>query len=941
MIDRTFVRTLTIAAAAAGLIASGSPASAQQTGSLTGRVTGPDGQPLVSASVALLSSGQQTTTTSTGAFRFVGVPTGEHRVAIQYFGFRADTLVVRVGAGERATLDIPMQVAAIVLPGVTAIGERGGQYRSINAQRNSATVISVVSADEIGTLPDRNVAEAVQRLSSVSIQTDNGEGRFVSIRGTAPNLNTVTIDGQTLASTAESRATALDLLPAAMVSSIEVTKAVTPDMDGNAIGGSINVRTLSAFDRDRPFVFGTAQGGWYDQQLDFGDPGLPYEANLTVGRQLGGDWGLVLSGSASRRDFTPSDAHPTLWQPIGDVFVPQRQINIAEATRRERYGANATLEYRPSDLGGVFLRTYYSRTDELDEDAEYIYQFARGELTEQTPVSGRYSMGSGALDMALTEEDEELYSATLGVDRRFGAVRLDGAASFTRGTLNRFTRKTEFTTGSQATFANRYTIENGFVTLEPENLAEVRNGDNYAFDEVDLEYESNTENTGTGAASLRWDTRAGGLPAFLKLGGKVQRRDKEIDDLERGYAEGSSPITLAAYPRELPGTMQGGSSLWVIGDTRRFYEFFLQNESNPTYFEFDGSETETEGVENDSNNSENVYAGFLMGQVDIDRLSVLAGARVEHTRTKSQRWQLLVNEDTEEQQVTSQTFTNDYTNVLPAVILKLAATDRLVLRGAFTSAIGRPDYEELSGFRSFEYTETPDAGIHEGSIEEGNPLLEPYRASNVDASAEYYFTSGGMISLGGFYKHIANPIYEFDITQTDVTVEGLFFGEIRYRQDRNAESGWVRGIEAAVQQALVFLPKPFDGLGITANVAFIDSEVSVPGRDDRMPFFGQSDLVANVIPYYQRGPVELRAAWSYQSAYLRDIGEEAWEDRYWDDRSTIDLTARYSLLNGVRLFAQMRNVTNEPIRGYQAVSGRTDAHTIAGRSLSFGLSASY
>ncbi|HEX3159471.1 MAG TPA: TonB-dependent receptor [Gemmatimonadaceae bacterium] len=927
------------------IVGGSATALAQQGGAITGRVTGPDGNPIGSASVRMANGNLDAVTDRAGRYHITGVPAGQQHVIVRYIGFQSDTVPVTVTAGRTAALDVALELSSFVLDGIEVTGERGGQFKSMNSQRQSQTLINVVSADEIGSLPDQNVAEAVQRLSGVSIQTDRGEGRFVSIRGTAPNLNAVTLNGQTLASTAESRATALDLLPAAMVSNIEVTKAITPDMDGNSIGGTINIRTLTAFDRARPFLFGSIEGSSHDQQLDYGDDKLPAEASLTMGRLFGADqkWGVVLSGNASRRDFGASIAHPVRWRPKNDIFVPERWATVAEDNERERYGLSGNLDFRPSDRTSLYFRTYYSRTKETDDNAEFLYHLS-GDLTEQTATTGKFARGSGNLDLALSSEDEDLYSYTLGGEHRFGALTWDGSGTFTRGMLDRFTRKTEFTTGNRNDFAASYNLNGSYFGMTPDNLGAVTDHSLYEFGEVDLEFESNRENTYTAGTNMRWDTRLNGLPAFLKTGVKFQQREKVIDDLERGYEGGTTPIDLSRYPVTPPGGFQGGSRLFVTGHTQSFYEFFRDNESNPAYFEFDDNETQLAGVENDSENRERVYAGYAMANVDIGKLSILGGVRLEHTRTESTRWQLLQNEDTDAQDVSSQTFENSYTNLLPAVILKYSANDNLILRAAWTNSIGRPDYEELAGFRSLQYQESPVApGEFEGSISEGNPKLKPFEAMNLDLMAEYYVPSGGLLSVGGFYKRIDNPIYGFDFTETDVTVDGRFYTELRYRQDRNAKAGSIRGLEASYQQPLTFLPKPFDGLGITTNVAAIKSSVDVPGREaDDLPFFGQSDLVVNVIPYFQRGPVELRLAWSYRSEYLRDIGSQTYEDRYWDARSTMDVTGRYTLFGDrMGIFGQVRNLTNEAEVGYQGVKSRYDFHSLTGRTFTMGLTANY
>jgi len=207
---------------------------------------------------------------------------------------------------------------------------------------------------------------------------------------------------------------------------------------------------------------------------------------------------------------------------------------------------------------------------------------------------------------------------------------------------------------------------------------------------------------------------------------------------------------------------------------------------------------------------------------------------------------------------------------------------------------------------------------------------------------EYYFPLGGMLSAGAFHKRIDNPIYDFEVTERDVVFEGRRFAELVITQDRNADAGTLRGVELSYSQPLVFLPFPFDGLGVTANAAFIDSEVRVPGREEKLPFFGQSGRVYNLVPYYQRGPVELRAAWTYRGEYLDEVGEEPFQDRYGDDRATLDLSGRLTLPGErMELFAQARNLTNEPEVGYQGTHDRYDVHTLTGRTYTLGLSLNF
>jgi TonB-dependent receptor len=939
---RTSRRLARIALLLAGVA---STSFAQATGELSGRVRGPDGNPIASASVLIVGHAREANTDRAGRYRLSDVPAGPQRVVFRYMGLRSDTLSATITPGRSVSLDATLQSVPLMLAGVKVEGERGGQLSAINQQRRSPTVVNVVSADEIGSLPDQNVAEAVQRVPGVSIQTSRGEGRFVSIRGTAPTLNTVTLNGQTLASTAESRATALDLLPSSMVASIEVTKAVTPDMDGSAIGGSINIATLTAFDHDRPFLFGTARGLFHQQQVTFGDDKRPYELDLTAGRRFGRDqsWGIVVAGSASRRDFTASVLDPDGWEEVDNSIFPEELELQVEDNERQRYGLTSSLDWRPSPTASLFLRGLFTRTREVASNSEYEFGF-EGDLENQTLTTGRYTAGSAELDLSEDDEKESLWALTLGGSRRLGqSLIFDFAATGTRGVLDRVGPDATFETSedNEDQLSSTFDVAPYFFTITPENPGFIANPANYPLRSASWGIESNRENTWVGAANLRWDTRLGAFPAFVKVGGKLQLRDKVIDDQSFSYVP--LGIDLAPYALPATGTVQGGSEAFVHGDVRRFSQFFADNRTNPQRFQLDPEATALNGVESDSDNRERVSAGYVMGSADLGRATLLAGIRVEQTRTESRRFEFDENADTEEITVGDRRFDRSYTNVLPAIVFRYAASENLLLRAAWTNTIGRPDYEELAGFRRVEFEPTAVANVFEGTITEGNPGLKPFEAANLDASIEYYIPAGGLLSVGGFHKRIANPIYEFDVTERDVEFEGRSYAELRRVQDRNADAGTLRGIELAYSQPLFFLPRPFDGLGITANAAFIDSKVTVPGREeDKLPFFGQSNRVFNLVPYYQRGPIELRLAWTLRGKYLNEIGGEAFEDRYIDSRETVDVTARYTFANSrLELLAQGRNLGNEPEVGYQGIRSRYDVHTLTGRSFTVGLSARY
>jgi TonB-dependent receptor len=326
--------------------------------------------------------------------------------------------------------------------------------------------------------------------------------------------------------------------------------------------------------------------------------------------------------------------------------------------------------------------------------------------------------------------------------------------------------------------------------------------------------------------------------------------------------------------------------------------------------------------------------------------------RIEATTTTSERYRFVNDETFENAAISLQEAENDYVDVLPSLHLLYRMSDRFQVRGAWSNTIGRPDYDELAAFQDIEFEEADEDDVWVGAIEEGNPDLEPLRSMNFDVSLEFYPGPGSIFSVGGFHKRVTNPIYSFEFTQRDIfgrdfdidiqEVPGFddrFFQEVEFQQLRNADEGSITGLELSFLQVFHFLPGRLSGLGVASNVAMMTSDVTVPGREaEDLPFFDQSDLVVNIAPYYQYGPLELRAALNHQSEYLDGVTGDAFEDIYGDERTTIDLSGRYEFRDGrVQLNAYVRNLTNEAEREFQGVRNRRVHHALTGRTFEFGV----
>ncbi|HEY1111481.1 MAG TPA: carboxypeptidase-like regulatory domain-containing protein, partial [Opitutaceae bacterium] len=242
---------------------------------VTGRVRDQDSSSyLRGATISLRGSAATAVSDSGGEFTLTQVPAGTYTLVVSHLGYADATQQVTVAEGPATTLEVAIKSEVVRLEKFVVEGEQEGQARALQQKRMAEMVSDIVSADALGKLPDGNAAEALRRVPGISLEIDQDEGRYVVLRGIDSALNSVTLNGQLVGTPSEAgnRGVAMDSVPAELVARLEVTKAVTPDMDGNAIGGAINIVTQSAFDRKESFVFGSVSG-FYDDFSDKINPG--------------------------------------------------------------------------------------------------------------------------------------------------------------------------------------------------------------------------------------------------------------------------------------------------------------------------------------------------------------------------------------------------------------------------------------------------------------------------------------------------------------------------------------------------------------------------------------------------------------------------------------------------------------------------------------------
>lgn len=913
--------TQTIAAGALALALL--PAGTARAGEVTGRVTDlSTGRPLPNSTVRIEPLGRTATADRSGEFRIANVPAGSHKLVVTSVGFREATQTLEVPATGAVTQAFELVGAG--LEEVTVTGFRLALATALQDKKSAAVIKDSVTADDAGKLPDQNAAEALQRLPGVSTTTDQGEGRYVTVRGIDPGLNNVTLDNQVLGTPEPNdRRIALDTVPANLLAKLEVVKSVTPDMDGNAIGGAINIVTPSAFDeKDGHFANASVEYGYYDLNGE-----NPFGGSLAWGQTFGDErWGIVLSASYSEREYASHNLQGgDPWEEEGDFFIPDELVLRDYVIERKRSGVVANLEFRPSDDMKFYFRNLYNRFEDIELQPETVYDYRNGDLVDQTETSGTFTEGEGSRELQRRREIQSIQSSSLGGEVGLGE-RWTLGASITYGESE---QDTPWDYGwvfeLDDPLPMTYDTSNYFFNVDAG--AGFQDAEGFEFDEHFRAKQMVEEELKIAQVDLQRDLVFGGRNGFVKFGAKLLDREKTSDQNAVVYdGIDGVDLLLAQVMRNGDPDFYCSEHCYTFGPQVDFGAAQRFFDANASAFEINVEDTIAEEYGVDYVIDEKISAGYVMLQLGLTQaLTLTGGVRVEKTEADYQGYDLQFVDGEIDDVPPTVRGTKDYTNWLPGLQMRYAPRRDLLVRAAWTNTIGRAAYEQLVPFRNFEIEQlddgdcpnTPDP-CFEGALEAGNSDLEPIESMNWDVSVEWYLPAG-VLAAGVFYKDIEHPVFTRLTVLEQEEFEGRFYEELEILQPENADSADIFGIEINYQQSFTGLPAPWDGLGMLIGYTYSDSSADVFDRDDDIPFFLQSEHVGNLALFYERAGIGLRLGYSYRSEYLDTLGEGPDEDLYVDDHGQLDFKASYDFGESFTVYLQMQNLNDEPLR---YVSGR-------------------
>ncbi|AMU88857.1 hypothetical protein ATM17_07350 [Sphingopyxis macrogoltabida] len=806
---------------------------------------------------------------------------------------------------------------------IVVSGRRAADRAALETKRNTDTQVDEVRADDVGRLPDQNVAETLRRLPGLSVANDQGEGRYLTVRGVSPDLLNVTLNGQTAAAPEpDSRQVKLDDIPSALIGAITVSKTLTPDMDANAIAGAANIETVSAF--DRPGTFGSLRGAYGKYDLNGKHP---YELDASIGTRFGPDrqFGVVLAVNYSNREFEAENVQSGgSWEEVNGQFIPLEQTIRDYHTRRQRYGAVANFDWRPTDAVKTYARFLYSKYKDKESRPGFTIELDEDEITNQTAAGGDFAEADVARALRSRQEDSDTLTGSLGGEFDLGPSWLRIEGSYTRAN-KRDPHRDEISFEGEGV-SGSYDLSDGIPIFRPD--ASAFDPSIYEFDETSYENRRAREDLYQFRADFRTPIAIGD-DSSIKVGAKYTSRRK-TNNIEASVYDG--------YDGDFTLDQVEGGSIGSIFKGRYPFGVIISRPSADDFFDsnFDDFELDEEGTVGDSLAGdylirEKIFAAYAMATLKIGQITAIPGVRMEKTKSNYAAKAVLDSSTVDDLDKDYDSFgSQSYTDWFPGLNLRWDATQSLVFRAAVTRAIGRPNYEQLAP--------TTIVNTGDNEVEQGNPGLRPLTSTNYDLAGEFYIGRKGIISVAGFYKTIENPIYSATTVQSG-TFAGQDLIDAQVTMPVNADSAFVKGVEINAQTELSFLPSPLDGFSLGGSITFVKSRAKgIPGRgDERLPLASQSNRVASAFLSYEKGGLSARIAYTYRSAYLLEPGEDRDTDLYVGAFNQWDARIGYDIVKHVTIFLEGSNLNDEPYRVFQGIPSRIDEVERYGYSVKTGV----
>lgn len=920
---------------------------AQQSGWLTGTITdGHTNEPLPGATVYIKEYNLGTTTDLNGGYTIQNIPATQIIVTVSYIGFETENEEITIVPGQRNDLDVQLMSDIETLSEFVVTAQARGQLAAINQQLSADQMKNVVSAERIQDVPDANAAESIARLPGISLRRSGGEGTNVNIRGLSPEFNKVTINGVTVPSTGENTRTSdLSMIASENLSGIEVFKSITPDMDGDAIGGTVNMKIAKA--QDIPNRFVRLYGGYNAQERDpeqyrfigrwsqrvFNDK-LGIQASINSELRNRSADGLTASYDLGE---TPDE---------GSTPLILEDVNLRDTEEyRRRNGANLILDFSTDNWDFMLFNAYNSTQRDINVRQ---FQFDKSNQNTKSVISNPERI----LDLMTNMFTAEYNAGFAQFDWTLAHSNINNQEN-NNNTLDFVQLGTEIPLGID------------YLTIHPADLMQRVVPDNNSFvNEASHDSYSVNERNYMADMNIKIPYRLGNiLTGEIKFGGRYK-----INNRGRSSVSGDWLVRLeeVSYPIQDffdntydPGNfLDGQTSIGLILDPSKTNDFYNKFKHNYSINDF---QAETYSAE------DRIGAGYLMTKMQIGRMvTFIPGLRYEQfngTYTGEYRFQIGFRNGVKEER-TEEIIHRDW---LPMVNLIIRPTDWFNARFAVTKTLVRPGYNDLLPRLSLNMQQANDR------VRQGNPGLEPTRSWNYDAYLTFNQKHIGFFTIGAFYKQLEgviinierfisseelidslgleNPFYVYEGT-------GLTYVNRRLTRPENSGRSYVRGVELDWQTNLRYLPSPFNGIVFSVNYTRLWSNTFYPyflienifDPTQFPPFYqeyftglregrvrGQSDHIVNLSLGYDFKGLSARLSMTYQGESLSSVSTQPEKDRFNNDWIRWDLSLKQRITQKLSLYFNGSNLNNQFDSGRQGFDSRPTYLEYYGEQYELGL----
>ena len=774
----------------------------------------------------------------------------------------------------------------------------------------------------MGKFPDSNIGDALKRISGINVQYDQGEARFGQVRGTSADLSSVTINGNRIPSAeGDTRNVQLDLIPADMIQTIEVNKVVTPDMDGDAIGGSINLVT-----KNSPYkrtITATAGSGynWISEkaQLNLG---------FTYGDRFFNDkLGIMLSASYQNAP-SGSDDVEFVWDTDskGTICLTDYQIRQYYVTR-ERQSYSAAFDWDINANHKLFFKGIFNNRN----DWENRYRLTLKDLNKDVNKKKEGAVADNKASVRLQTkagspnnrnarlERQRTMDFTLGGEHLFGKLSMDWNASYARASEERPNeRYLGYELKKQNFDIDLSDIRRPYASAQAGSTLILNN--NFSLQELTEQQEDIVEKDLKFSMNFKLPLVKGFYSNQLRFGAKVVDKSKDKDLEFYDY----EPVDEKAFnSNSFSNTSEQNRNGYMPGEKYKAGTFISKEYVGGLDLNNSSLFNKTENLEElagEYKARETVTAGYLRFDQNFGKkLSAMVGLRLENTHLKYNGRKLTLNDDGDPESLTVTPDVKDsYLNILPSVLLKYNVNEDFKIRGSFTETLSRPKYSAL----------IPNVNINnkDNELTLGNLELKPTTSFNFDLSADYYFKSVGLVSIGIYYK----DINDFIVTQTVRGYEYEGNSYDKFMQPRNAGDANLLGVEVGYQRDFGFIAPTLKCVGFYGTYTYTHSKVNnfnFTGRENEkdLKLPGSPEHTANASLYFEKGGLNVRLSYNFASDFIDEMGESAFYDRYYDKVNYMDVNASYTFGKKLRttFYAEANNLLNQPLRYYQGISERT------------------